>query len=68
MPKLFSMLALAVLLAGGLTGCDAQRWVSTIQAPAAAAKSSSHVWPSFSQSGRIEAKLLTQVGPMPLSR
>lgn len=63
MPKLFSTLALAVLLAGGLAGCDAQRWVATITAPASAAKVTSRVWPSFSQSGRVEARVLAQYGP-----
>jgi hypothetical protein len=68
MPKLLSTLVLATLLVSSLSGCDAQRWVSTIKAPVAAAHAASRLSPSFSQSGRVEARVLTQVGPMPLAR
>jgi hypothetical protein len=68
MMKLFPTLMLAVLVASSLTGCDAQRWVSTVKAPVPAAAVKSHVSPTFSMSGRVEAKVLAQYGPLPKDR
>jgi hypothetical protein len=60
MPKPMHLALTMVLLAGCLTGCDAQRWVSAIKTPlAASAKRASTLSPSYSLSGRVEARLLS---------
>ena len=68
MPKSIPTLMLAALLVAGLTGCDGQRWVSTVKAPVATSSTNAHVWPAFSQSGRVEARVLAQYGPSPKAR
>jgi hypothetical protein len=57
------ILGVTVMVAS--SGCDAQRWVATFKSKLpAAGDSAPRIAPAYSESGRVEAKLLnTPYGP-----